>query len=232
MVTLWTKSVLSLPLVGLAVVNLIVMLELSGRAERRFSPGSLRLIHRISGGAYIVLFLLLSYFCLRVMRVSGQELSARAALHGGLAVATLLLLCLKLAVVRFYRKYYSMATSFGFAVVVLTVLTWASSGGYYFTMRGTSPPLPGGGRGEGLALDGAVVFGGSCSGCHFADRTDTRIGPGLKGLFGLERLPTSGWPVTEENVLRQLKTPFRDMPPFAQLSKEDVEALLAFLRSL
>ncbi len=232
MVSFWTKSILTLPLVGLAILNLIVMLELLGRTEKRFNPKSLRLIHRVVGICYIGLFLLISYFCLRVMRVSGQELSARAALHGALAVATFIVLCLKLSFVHFYRKYYSMAASLGFGVVLLTLLTGATSAGYYFTMRGTPATLPAVSLEEGLAREGAVVFNSNCSGCHFADKTDTKIGPGLKGLFKRDSLPVSGRPVTEANVRNQLKTPFREMPPFAHLPEEQVEALLAFLQSL
>jgi cytochrome c1 len=38
--------------------------------------------------------------------------------------------------------------------------------------------------------------------------------------------------VTEENIRKQLVTPFRAMPPFPNLSEEDIKALLAFLRAL
>lgn len=232
MVTFWTKSILTLPLVGLAIFNLIVMLEFLGRTERRFNPESLRLIHRIVGIGYIGLFLLISYFCLRIMRTSGQEPSARGALHGLLAVATFILLCLKLSFVRSYRKYYSLVPSLGFAVVLLTLTTAATSAGYYFAMRGTSAFLPAVSLEEGLAAEGAAVFKEKCADCHYADRTGTRIGPGLKGLFTWDRFPVSGRPVTEANLRKQLKTPFRAMPPFADLPEEQVKALVAFLQSL
>lgn len=50
-----TKSILELILTGLAIVNLVVMLELLGRTEeRRFNPKKLRLIHRLSGYFFIV----------------------------------------------------------------------------------------------------------------------------------------------------------------------------------
>lgn len=232
MITLWTKSILSLPLIGLAILNLIAMLELLGRTEKRYDPKSLRLIHRIGGVCYIVLFIILSYFCLRLMRAAGQELSARAALHGILAVATFIVLCLKLVFVRFYRKYYALVPSLGFAVFVLTLTTAATSAGYFFTMHGTPATLPAISLEEGLAKEGAVIFNDNCAGCHFADKTDAKIGPGLKGLFDRSSLPTSGRPVTEENIREQLKTPFRAMPPFANLQKDEVKALIAFLQSL
>lgn len=232
MVTLWTKSILTLPVVGLALLNLIVMLEFLGRTERKFNPKSLRLMHRIGGICYILLFITLSYFCLRLMRAAGQELSARAALHGILAVATFIVLCLKLVFVRFYRKYYALVPSLGFAVFALTLTTAATSAGYFFTMHGTPATLPAVSLEEGLTKEGAVIFNNNCVGCHFADKTDGKIGPGLKGLFDRDSLPVSGWPVTEESIRKQLKTPFRAMPPFANLQEDQVKALIAFLQSL
>ena len=84
MINLWTKSILSLPLIGLAILNLIVMLELLGRTEKRYDPKSLRLIHRIGGICYIVLFITLSYFCLRLMRAAGQAIEPVSGMFGQL----------------------------------------------------------------------------------------------------------------------------------------------------
>ncbi len=232
MVSLWTKSILALPLVGLALVNLIVMLELLGRTERRFNPKALRWIHRIVGIVFILLFLLISYFCLRFMRVSVQDLSARVALHSVFSVAAFILLCLKLSFVRYYRKYYSMAAPLGFAVVFLTLTTAGMSAGYYFTMSGTAATRPVVTLEEGPAREGALVFNKNCADCHYADKTETKIGPGLKGLFKRDTLPVSGRPVNEANVRNQLKTPFQAMPSFAGLSEDQVKGLLAFLQTL
>lgn len=232
LITFWTKSILALPLVGLAILNLIVMLEFLGRTERRFDPKSLRLIHRVVGIVYILLFLLLSYFCITIMRASGQELSARAALHSLLAVATFILLCLKLSFVRFYRKYYSVAAPVGFTVVLLTIATAATSAGYYFTIRGTPPTLEAVSLEQGPARDGAVVFSKNCGGCHHADKTEPKVGPGLKGLFKRDSFPVSGWPANEESLRKQLKTPFGGMPPFPDMPEDQIKALFAFLQSL
>ena len=232
MITLWAKSIMALPLVGLAVLNLIVMLELLGRTERRFDAKWLRLIHRVGGICYIVLFIILSYFCLRIMRASGQELSARAALHFLFAVGAFLVLCLKLVFVRFYRKYYSLVPSLGFAVFVLTLATTAISAGYYFTMHGTPATVQAVSLKDELAKEGAAVFSSNCSGCHFVDKTETKIGPGLKGLFDRDTLPVSGWSATEANIRKQLKTPFGSMPAYADMPEDQIKALLAFLRTL
>jgi uncharacterized membrane protein len=85
---------------------------------------------------------------------------------------------------------------------------------------------------EGLVSEGAAVFNQSCSACHHADKTDYKMGPGMQGLFQLEKLPVSGRPVTEANIRLQLKTPFKSMPAFPELPEEKVDALIAYLRTL
>ncbi len=230
--SLFAKSILSLPLAGLAVFNLIVILEFLGRTEKKFDPKSLRRIHRVVGILFLILFLLISYFCLTYMRASGQEMSPRVAFHSALAVGALILIFLKLLCVRVYRKYYTMAVPLGLGIVLLTLTTAALSAGYHFTMRGRPEVLPVVSVEEGPAKEGASLFAKNCSGCHYADKTEIKIGPGLKGLFKRETLPVSGRPANESNVRAQIKTPFRAMPPFAHLSEEEITALLAFLETL
>jgi len=72
-----------------------------------------------------------------------------------------------------------------------------------------------------------------CGGCHYTDSTETKVGPGLKGLFKRKTLPVSGRPVTEANVRRQLTTPFKHMPVFANiLTDEQRTELIAYLKTL
>lgn len=79
---------------------------------------------------------------------------------------------------------------------------------------------------------GAEIFAKSCGFCHFTDSTDIKVGPGLKGLFQREKMPVSGWPVTDENLRRQLKTPFGQMPSFEGLSEEAIASLIDYIKSL
>jgi len=79
---------------------------------------------------------------------------------------------------------------------------------------------------------GASLFKKSCSFCHFTDSTDTKFGPGLKGLFKKEKMPVSGWPMSAESLKRQLQTPFSQMPPFPQLTDEEIKVLTDYLKSL
>ncbi len=79
---------------------------------------------------------------------------------------------------------------------------------------------------------GAKLFDKSCSFCHFTDNTNTKVGPGLKGLFEREKMSFSGWPVSDDSVQRQLKTPFKEMPPFESLTDEEIKSLTDYLKSL
>ena len=121
---------------------------------------------------------------------------------------------------------------------MLALATTASSAGYYFTMRGGTTPVvsdTAGVRTAGVAQElsrGRELFSGNCFDCHYADRSDTKVGPGLKGLFELPRLPKSGRPVTEANVQKQLITPFEAMPSFEDFSPAEMQSLLAYLKTL
>jgi cytochrome c2 len=84
----------------------------------------------------------------------------------------------------------------------------------------------------GPAADGAMVFKKNCSACHLTDSTAQKIGPGLQGIFKLDKFPVSGKPVSEENFKNILQKPFDKMPPFGHLSPEQVDALTAYLKTL
>ena len=230
-----TKSILALILVGMAIISLLTMLEMLGRTgEKEYNPKRLRQIHRVAGYSFLALFVVISYFCITILRgMGGAELSARVALHGYFAAATFFLLLVKIIIVRYYKKFYSIAVSMGFGVFILIFTTTAMSAGYYFTVRGISTfrigEVP-----EGLARQGAILFNEKgCNDCHFVDRTDTKVGPGLKGIFKRDRLPVSGRAVNEANMRKQLISPFRAMPSYAnRLSDQQIKALIAFLKTL
>jgi len=146
-----------------------------------------------------------------------------------LALGGILLLLLLVAVV-----YAALAGAFTktvmaiYALCLLTVIGLGYFGGEL--VYGTK--APGGGEAKGLAAEGAQVFSQNCSACHLTDSTAIKIGPGLKGIFKQDKFPVSGLAVSDENFRQQLKTPFAKMPPFGQLSDEQVKALLDYLKTL
>jgi uncharacterized membrane protein len=83
-----------------------------------------------------------------------------------------------------------------------------------------------------VAAEGRRLFAQKCSACHYPDQTAMKIGPGLKGLFSRDQLSSSGWPATEENVRRQITAPFETMPAFNALSDQEMQALMAYLKTL
>lgn len=88
--------------------------------------------------------------------------------------------------------------------------------------------------GEAPSTQGADLFQKKgCTQCHFTDSRQTKVGPGLKGLFNRGNLPESGRPVTRQNVRRQLTAPYENMPVFKdKLTRAQQEALIDYLETL
>jgi mono/diheme cytochrome c family protein len=81
------------------------------------------------------------------------------------------------------------------------------------------------------ALSGQKLFETNCAICHFHDRKDQKVGPGLAGLFESPKLP-SGQPATEEKVQEQIVSGGDKMPPFKHLKDDEVKAIIDYLKEL
>jgi len=84
------------------------------------------------------------------------------------------------------------------------------------------------------ADQGSLLFKNKgCAQCHVADSAQNGIGPSLKGLFIRKGNLVSGLPVTEKNVREQIKTPYKNMPPFAdRINENELDHLLVYLKTL
>lgn len=80
--------------------------------------------------------------------------------------------------------------------------------------------------------EGRRIYEEKCLPCHDPQSHNTIVGPGHKDILRRPNLPVSNRPATVENVARQLKTPFKAMPSFADLSKEQVEDIIAYMNTL
>ncbi|TVR74214.1 MAG: cytochrome c [Sphaerobacteraceae bacterium] len=88
---------------------------------------------------------------------------------------------------------------------------------------------------------GEVLFELNCSGCHSIDGS-RRTGPTMKGIFGSTVEMDDGATVTvyEEHIREAITNPrrttrrgFQDvMPAFDTINHEDLDALVAFIRTL
>ncbi len=82
----------------------------------------------------------------------------------------------------------------------------------------------------GDATKGQTLFTQNCAACH-STGTDTKVGPGLKGLFSKSALP-NGKPVNEKNIEEWISTGGGPMPSFPQLSDSDRANLAAYIKTL
>jgi mono/diheme cytochrome c family protein len=144
-----------------------------------------------------------------------------------LAVVLLVLLILALGVRR-GTKVVSGKTVAVYGLGLLTVVAMGYFGGELVWGKRAQVAVMAGNP----VQQGAALFEQNCSACHYPDRTETKIGPGLKGILKGGRLPVSGRPATVESVRDQLITPYQTMPSFAHLSEGEVAALIAFLKTL
>jgi len=85
---------------------------------------------------------------------------------------------------------------------------------------------------QSLAQQGADLFAKRCAFCHLTSSRKTKIGPGLQDLFKWKSLPVSSRSVTEENLRRQLTAPVKNMPSFPNLSEQEVQSLIAYMKIL
>jgi len=161
------------------------------------------------------------------------------------------MLAIKILFIRSYRRHFSKASTFGLTIFFLSLGLVATSGGYYLVTSAEVPPIN---RKAGIiqtgqpdqpvvlakneqssqekAQKGERLFNKWCFACHDPNTTVTKVAPGLKGVLKNEKLPASGREATPENIRRQLRTPYRLMPPQTHLNNEDINYIIEFLKTL
>ena len=143
-------------------------------------------------------------------------------------LTAILIVFLLLAVIfGFWGERFSKFMSFLYVLCLFSVIGLGYFGGEL--VYGTKVDAE---VSKGPAAEGSMIFIQNCSACHLTNSTATKIGPGLKGVFKGDKFPVSGRPVSEENFRKQLQEPFDKMPPFGHLAPGQVEALIAYLKTL
>ena len=87
-------------------------------------------------------------------------------------------------------------------------------------------------KNAGADQAGKKLFEANCSACHFNNTKDIKVGPGLLGLFKNTRLPDSGRPTSEKAVIEKIINGGKKMPPFKHLKKEEIKAIVDYLKTL
>ncbi len=232
------KSILAIFFLFAAIIAVISMLSLMGKAERKVSVQLLRKMHRVAGFVFCGLFLLISYFCLKYWAMVGDQISTRAVLHGVLGFVLIIILILKLSIVQFYKQFLRLVPVMGMIVFVLSFVVFSTSAGFFFlrtlSAKAESSEIsePSQIPHQDNAEEGAALFKSKCLSCHYADKEETKHGPGLKNVLKKEKLPFSKRPSSIENIKKQLKTPFLTMPSFVSLSEQEIADLIAYLETL
>ena len=111
-----------------------------------------------------------------------------------------------------------------FSVVLLAVV-WIGASGCKEEVVDESKLSP-------EAASGGMTFHNHCAICHNPHSTAPLHGPGLKGLYKKQSLP-SGLPANDDRVRDSINLGRGDMPKFAEiLDERQMKDLLAYLHTL
>ncbi len=243
------KSFASIVFAVSAIIAMFTMLEILGRKESKYDVHKLRKIHKINGVVFLLIFLVISYFCLSFIVNTKSELTPRGAFHSVFALTIILLLIIKLSFIKRYRQFFEYAKSLGIIISTIALLTFATSTGYYLlvsefgtfknTLMTSGFETP---KGKNsifkIATDtesikkGRELFNEKCFFCHDTNNREKSLGPGLKGVLKEKYLPVSKIQSNPENIINQIKNPFKDMPSFSYLSDDELKNIVAFLNTL
>ena len=91
----------------------------------------LKLLHRVNGIIYIILFLYLSYLCIDFIDGTKVELSSRATFHSVFSLTIITLLTVKISFIRVYKQFYGQARVLGLVIALTTFGMVGTSGIYY-----------------------------------------------------------------------------------------------------
>lgn len=112
-----------------------------------------------------------------------------------------------------------------FAVLAAVVIVGCSED------AGTDQSTPG----DSIAATGSLgaeVYANSCASCHGADLRGTDKGPSqLSIVYEPNHHPDDAYRSAISNGARQHHWTFGDMPPVAGLTDEEIEAVIAFIRT-
>ncbi len=248
------KMALGAVAVAAAVVAAFTMLSLLGRTSPPGNPGRLRALHRVAGYVFAVSVVGLTVTGLLILARQGESLSIRGVLHWTVGALVVIVAAVKIVMVRYYKKFLKAAPGVGVLTLVLVLLAAALSGVFVLaagppgwvevgaggdvidvSVRAAEPPVqpadPAVPADPPTGVDaGRVIFERNCLHCH---GPSARGAHQLAGLFGRERLRSSGRPVTRENVRSQILDPVGGMPSFrGRLNDSEISALLDYLETL
>jgi hypothetical protein len=240
-----------------AIAAMFTMFEIFGRGTAKYKVTTLKVLHRVNGVIYLVLFFYIAYYCIDFIVSAKGELSSRATFHSLFALLIIALFSVKVSFIKVYKQFYAQAQTLGLVIAITTFGMVGTSGIYYLlvsefgkndnrqtTLTAQRTEVTGAETlNDGIGTievrtdresveSGKKIFDESCAFCHDPYSTKMSTGPGLKGLLRNPTLPVSENPSTPVTIAAQLKKPYKDMPSFENLEEEDIVHLIAFLNTL
>ena len=80
---------------------------------------------------------------------------------------------------------------------------------------------------------GHTIFEQRCAVCHYSDRVEKKVGPGLKGICKRGTFSTNGNKITDESLKAWIRNGDSQMPPFKDvIDSGQLNDLVAFLKTL
>ena len=129
------KTILGTAFLAAALTSFLSMMTLMGKPEKKTDPAKLIKIHRAAGIVIGILLVPLIYLGARFLARTGDAMSIRAGFHVVLAIAFVVLLILKIAIVRVYRNFLKYAPVLGMMIFILAVIVFAISAGFTVLMN-------------------------------------------------------------------------------------------------
>jgi cytochrome c2 len=83
------------------------------------------------------------------------------------------------------------------------------------------------------AARGQTVFENRCAMCHYNDRIEKKIGPGLKDIYKRGTFAANGNKINDESLKTWIQNGDLLMPPFKDvLDVEQIKDLIAYIKTL
>lgn len=129
------KTILGTVFLAAVLTSFWSMMTLMGKPEKKTDPAKLKMIHRAAGIVIGILLVPLIYLGARFLARMGDAMSIRAGFHVVLAIAFVVLLILKIAIVRVYKNFLKHAPVLGMTIFILAVIVFAISAGFTVVMN-------------------------------------------------------------------------------------------------
>ena len=187
------KSLMGIAFFLFAVIAFFSMLTLMGKSDKKMKPENLRIIHKTAGFIFLLLLLIISFFCIKYWVMAGDQISPRAAAHAVLSMTLLVLFLVKITIAQFYKQFLKFMPVLGMVVFSLAFVVTGISSGYYLMRSGVGVPqvaeteMTEAAEIAGNTSNGQTIFANRCSFCHYADKEKSLSGPGLKNIFKKEK---------------------------------------------